>query len=451
MSATTTHPDQQVLVDDVPRSLGWLFGSAEGQRLLETAYGQDGVVIRCICTPERLRLRPYRTGSGAIGLRCDDFSGPRHALDCFRHGEITPYRRRATRFQRAVKFDDETNLYSISLRHSLELRPSLDAKPKRPKTPGTRDSDTSEVRGSIALSTYLRFLIQTSAQHGNLATNFPEYPNDFCRKLVPARSRNVINGLPGTSVVLLAGVDDLQEHPRLQVGARNRKFAIAFGVVAGGSKFCQPMEAFGAEMTALPLEGLRQPLLIKSSEWEAIVDRSGFPHCRLAARRLFRRSDELYGLFAGRVFRDDAGMLRVVNGALRFAAANFIPVDSRLEAEVAMNLTYARRVFAKPQIYRTTDFCLPDFVLYDTNPITIIEVRGMRTTEYMSRFNAKLSMLRTMTNARILVVDDVRGGQLMCDGNVVELPLPSWASVQRNYQRVHGLDWGLQTVLENTK
>ncbi|GAA3923772.1 hypothetical protein GCM10022229_17120 [Luteimonas lutimaris] len=209
------------------------------------------------------------------------------------------------------------------------------------------------------------------------------------------------------------------------------------------------MESFGAGMIALPIEGLRQPLLIKSSEWAAIVDRSGFPHCRSAARRLFRRSDELYGLFAGRVFRDDAGMLRVVNGALRFAAANFVPVDSRLEAEVAMNLTYARRVFAKPQIYRTTDFCLPDFVLYDTNPITIIEVRGMKTLDYIDRLQKKLRMLRTMTSAHIVVVDDVRGGQLMCDGNVVELPPPSWAAVECNYERAHGLDWGLQTVLKD--
>lgn len=433
----------------MPRSLGWLFGTAEGQRLLETAYGQDGVVVQCMCTPERLRLHPYRTGSGTIALRCDDFSGPHHALECFRRGEITPYRKRAVRFQRAVKFDDDTNLYSISLRHSLELRLSLDTKPKRPKAPVTRDPDPSEVRGSIGLSTYSKFLIQTSDQHGNLAANFQSCPDDFCRQLAAARSRNVINGLPGPAVVLLAGVDDAQEHPRLQVGVRNRKFAIAFGVVAGGSKLCQPMESFGAGMIALPLEGLRQPLLIKSSEWEAIVDRSGFPHCRFTARRLFRRSDELYGLFAGRVFRDDTGMLRVLNGALRFAAANFIPVDSRLEAEVAMNLTYARRVFAKPQIYRTTDFCLPDFVLYDTNPITIIEVRGMRTPDYMDKLQRKLSMLRAMTSAHIVVVDDVRGGQLMCDGNVVELPPPSWAAVEFHHERIHGLDWGLQTVLKD--
>ena len=216
MSATTTRPDQQVLIDDVPRSIGWLFGTVEGQRLLETAYGQNGAVIRCMCTSERLRLHPYRTGSGTIELRCDDFSGPRHAPDCFRHGEITPYRQRVTRFQRAVKFDDDTNVYSISLRHSLELRPSLETKPKRPKARGTTDPDPSEVRGSIGLSTYLKFLTQTSELHGNLAANFPELPADFCRGLASARSRNVINGLPGASVVLLAGVDDLQEFPRLQ-------------------------------------------------------------------------------------------------------------------------------------------------------------------------------------------------------------------------------------------
>jgi hypothetical protein len=256
----------------------------------------------------------------------------------------------------------------------------------------------------------------------------------------------VINGLPGASVVLLAGVDDLQESPRLQAKTRNRKFAVVCGVLAGGKRLYQPMEMFGDGVIGLPLEGLRQPLLIKSSEWETIVDRSGFPCCRFVARKLFRRSDDLYGLFAGRIFRDDAGMLRVLNGALRFAAANFIPVDSRLESEVAMNLTYARRVFAKPQIYRTTDFCLPDFVLYDTNPITVIEVRGMRTLDYLARFREKLSMLRTMTSVHV-VVDDVRGGQLMCDGSVVELPPPSWAAVECNYERIHGLDWGLQTAL----
>lgn len=68
---------------------------------------------------------------------------------------------------------------------------------------------------------------------------------------------------------------------------------------------------------------------------------------------------------------------------------HYIPVESLYEAEFAEYLIEHGRDFGKPVASQNASAVRPDFVLYDTNPVTFVEVWGMNTEEYAARREEK--------------------------------------------------------------
>lgn len=70
---------------------------------------------------------------------------------------------------------------------------------------------------------------------------------------------------------------------------------------------------------------------------------------------------------------------------------HYIPVESSYEAEFAEYLIDHGRDFGKPVASQNAGTVRPDFVLYDTNPVTFVEVWGMNTAEYAARMEEKIT------------------------------------------------------------
>lgn len=85
----------------------------------------------------------------------------------------------------------------------------------------------------------------------------------------------------------------------------------------------------------------------------------------------------------------DRGNLWVHDAALMLVSRDYLPADSSHEARLADALVDARRVFEKP-LTAPADRPLPDFVLHDTQPATVMEVWGMATDAYQLRKQEKL-------------------------------------------------------------
>jgi hypothetical protein len=88
------------------------------------------------------------------------------------------------------------------------------------------------------------------------------------------------------------------------------------------------------------------------------------------------------------------GNLNLIDAALMATSAQYIPVDSSYEAQLAHKLVDERRSFSKPLKISHGDSALPDFVLSDTNPPFVLEVFGMTSTAYLERKAEKLERYR---------------------------------------------------------
>lgn len=79
------------------------------------------------------------------------------------------------------------------------------------------------------------------------------------------------------------------------------------------------------------------------------------------------------------VSRSEKGNLSAVGAAVMLTNAGFVPADSTHEVVMADALTAAKRSFVKPLRYDGDAAVLPDFVLTDTDPATMVEVWGCST------------------------------------------------------------------------
>ncbi|MCD2191225.1 DUF1173 family protein [Actinomycetospora soli] len=85
------------------------------------------------------------------------------------------------------------------------------------------------------------------------------------------------------------------------------------------------------------------------------------------------------------------GHLRLLDAAVLLTTSDYLPVDSSHEALLAQQLVAAGREFIKPLRRADGDLTLPDFVLTDTDPATVVEVWGLTgRTDYDERRAAKL-------------------------------------------------------------
>lgn len=85
------------------------------------------------------------------------------------------------------------------------------------------------------------------------------------------------------------------------------------------------------------------------------------------------------------------GYLRLVDAAVMLTTSDYLPADSSHEARLAEHLVASGREFTKPLRYGREDTTLPDFVLTDTDPATVIEVWGITgRADYEQRRRTKL-------------------------------------------------------------
>lgn len=95
------------------------------------------------------------------------------------------------------------------------------------------------------------------------------------------------------------------------------------------------------------------------------------------------------------VSRSERGNLSAVAAAVMLTNAGFVPADSSHEVVMADSLTAAGRSFTKPLRYDAEAVTLPDFVLTDTDPATVVEVWGMLGREdYAARKQGKITYYR---------------------------------------------------------
>jgi len=101
------------------------------------------------------------------------------------------------------------------------------------------------------------------------------------------------------------------------------------------------------------------------------------------------------GLFL--VEKTPAGNLVLMDAALMLVNRAYLPADSSYEVEMADALLDARRSVVKPLRFDASrDLVLPDFVLVDTDPATVVEVYGLvGNAAYQVRRAAKEAHYRT--------------------------------------------------------
>lgn len=84
------------------------------------------------------------------------------------------------------------------------------------------------------------------------------------------------------------------------------------------------------------------------------------------------------------------GYLRLIEAAILLTTADYLPADSSHEALLAQQLVDAGREFTKPLRLGDGDRALPDFVLTDTDPATVVEVWGVASrADYDHRRHTK--------------------------------------------------------------
>ncbi|MEV1294908.1 DUF1173 family protein [Pseudonocardia sp. NPDC049635] len=92
------------------------------------------------------------------------------------------------------------------------------------------------------------------------------------------------------------------------------------------------------------------------------------------------------------VTRTERGYLAAAAAAVMLTTAGFVPAESSHEVVMADALSAAGRSFVKPLRYDATTPVLPDFVLTDTDPHTVVEVWGMGEREdYTTRKRDKIA------------------------------------------------------------
>lgn len=105
------------------------------------------------------------------------------------------------------------------------------------------------------------------------------------------------------------------------------------------------------------------------------------------------------------VSRSEKGNLSAIGAAVMLTNADFVPADSTHEVVMADALTAAKRSFVKPLRYDGDAAVLPDFVLIDTDPTTMVEVWGMLDRDdYTARKQTKVEHYRS-TNTPLIEWD----------------------------------------------
>ncbi|MFI1203466.1 DUF1173 family protein [Streptomyces sp. NPDC020883] len=122
----------------------------------------------------------------------------------------------------------------------------------------------------------------------------------------------------------------------------------------------------------IDLRHLPRPLFARDRQLDA-WRRSYLPAFTAAASEETARRVALVAVEQAR-----SGVLSVVDAAFMLTTRNYIPADSSYEIRMADALAQAGRRLMKPLRYNHRDDVFPDFVLTDTDPVTYVEVYGVK-------------------------------------------------------------------------
>lgn len=101
-------------------------------------------------------------------------------------------------------------------------------------------------------------------------------------------------------------------------------------------------------------------------------------------------ADDCWCMVIAQVELEAGNRLTLIDGALMLVSKQYLPADSSYEVAAANALVKEERTFRKPLQVEPDEALLPDFLLTDTSPRTIMEVFGMDTQEYLNRKAQKL-------------------------------------------------------------
>lgn len=355
--------------------------------LIEQAKVVDGCGW-CLCSDPAPRL-VIRHRGGIYYLACWPDGGQQHARDCEFYNTGGQWSGRSQYQAGALREDDDGGA-SVALSLPLQVRTTT------PATATASSRDVGAARSRMGLLGLLHYLWERA----DLTRSTPSSPAEpgrrgwaRCSPLVQAATVGVTSaGLPlAWNCYVVPPFDPAHPEQHRAAFARftdrlgERNGVVQRGLMMGAVRSWTPTR-YGQRCD---LRHHRAPIFFSAAQYERI--RRSAP----SAMTDQRPADSEQVLIA-LVSRSDRGNLSAVGAAVMLTNADFVPADSTHEVIMADALTAANRAFIKPLRYDGDTASLPDFVLTDTEPATVVEVWGMLDREeYAARKQAKLSHYRS--------------------------------------------------------
>jgi hypothetical protein len=173
---------------------------------------------------------------------------------------------------------------------------------------------------------------------------------------------------------------------RRAVLAPDAEGRIRSGFMLGEVRGLEPAKYGGGQR--LDLKHHRDPLIVSPELYAAASKR----FIRALARAFNPDPSSGRVIALAQVEASNGTSLRVVALALMVCSRDYVPVDSMYEAQLAHKLVDEGRAFTKPIKLDEDEGLLPDFILTDTRPPTMLEVFGMETPEYLRRKEEKIRL-----------------------------------------------------------
>lgn len=355
--------------------------------LIEQAKLMDGCGW-CLCSDPAPRL-VIRHRAGVYYLACWPGGGQQHARDCEFYNDGSQWSGRS-QYQASALQENEGGGASVALSLPLQVRTTS------PVTASASSSDGGATRSRMGLLGLLHYLWERA----DLTRSAPSSPPQAgrrgwarCSPLVKAATAGVTSaGLPlAWSCYVVPPFDPAHPDQHDVAFARftgrlgERNGTVQRGLLLGAVRSWNPTR-YGQRCD---LRHHRTPIFFSTALHERI--RRAAPSA-MTDRRPAGSEQVLLAL----VSRSEKGNLSAVGAAVMLTNADFVPADSTHEVVMADALTAAKRAFVKPLRYDGDSAVLPDFVLTDTEPATMVEVWGMLDREdYTARKEAKVSHYRS--------------------------------------------------------
>lgn len=377
---TSTHSKTRIRLGNSDIALSRIrSGEPAAVHLLHRAKAEIGFA-RCLCTPTLPKL-VIRSRAGRFHVARWPAGGDEHSPACRFHGSSPTGTDPGTAIA-GIRDDGE----GVSIRVDAVLRPAV-TKPGTTVKRSASGQSPAVSRSRVSMLGMLQYWWQAAGLHryrpGQRRTwGFVQ------QRLKPVVERCRLNGLAGTEVCHIAGAarsaatepgfDTWQEGLRPRPG-RGGRVGLLIGEVTGS----RPTD-YGV---AWAVKGVR-PRLFSTRELATKLERS-FRLALAPPRAVVVQPVAVFTVSMtrhGNMSVQDAGVL---------ATRCYVPVDSGHEIVMAEYLMTHEREFVKPIRMEPGEATLPDFVVTDTTPHTLIEVWGMTgNAAYDARKSVKVAHYR---------------------------------------------------------